>query len=111
MILCYAHNNMLLIEINCSRFNASTGSMGSLGGTVARSIESRGIVSGPSVGNLVSSGGGSSGGHSLAALSSAVAATHNTNSLFMANSIQATAAATQQRAVVNEMLRHMQGLG
>ncbi|XP_071524625.1 CCR4-NOT transcription complex subunit 2-like isoform X2 [Panulirus ornatus] len=85
------------------------GIMGSLGGTVARSIESRGIVSGPSVGNLVSSGGGSSGGPSLAALSSAVAATHNTNSLFMANSIQATAA-TQQRAV-SEMLRHMQGLG
>lgn len=83
--------------------------MGSLGGTVARSIESRGIVSGPSVGNLVSSGGGSTGGPSLAALSSAVAATHNTNSLFMANSIQATAA-TQQRAV-SEMLRHMQGLG
>lgn len=92
------------------KISVSTGSMGSLGGTVARSIESRGIVSGPSVGNLVSSGGGSSGGHSLAALSSAVAATHNTNSLFMANSIQATAA-TQQRAVVNEMLRHMQGLG
>lgn len=84
--------------------------MGSLGGTVARSIESRGIVSGPSVGNLVSSGGGSTGGPSLAALSSAVAATHNNNnSLFMANSIQATAA-TQQRAV-SEMLRHMQGLG
>ncbi|KAK8722289.1 hypothetical protein OTU49_012354 [Cherax quadricarinatus] len=83
--------------------------MGSLGGTVARSIESRGIVSGPSVGNLVSSGGGGSGGPSLAALSSAVAASHNTNSLFMANSIQATAA-TQQRAV-SEMLRHMQGLG
>ncbi|XP_053651638.1 CCR4-NOT transcription complex subunit 2 isoform X3 [Cherax quadricarinatus] len=85
------------------------GIMGSLGGTVARSIESRGIVSGPSVGNLVSSGGGGSGGPSLAALSSAVAASHNTNSLFMANSIQATAA-TQQRAV-SEMLRHMQGLG
>ncbi|XP_045623003.1 CCR4-NOT transcription complex subunit 2 isoform X2 [Procambarus clarkii] len=85
------------------------GIMGSLGGTVARSIESRGIASGPSVGNLVSSGGGGSGGPSLAALSSAVAATHNTNSLFMANSIQATAA-TQQRAV-SEMLRHMQGIG
>lgn len=99
-------------EYIIKKVNTSTGSMGSLGGTVARSIESRGIVSGPSVGNLVSSGGGSSGGHSLAALSSAVAASHNTNSLFMANSIQATAAAaTQQRAVVNEMLRHMQGLG
>lgn len=81
--------------------------MGSLGGTVARSIESRGIASGPSVGSLVSSGSGSSGGSSLAALSSAVAATQNTNSLFMANSIQT---ATQQRAVT-DMLRHMQGLG
>lgn len=109
LVIFYKENIQNFIELYVSNLICIADIMGSLGGTVARSIESRGIVSGPSVGNLVSSGGGSTGGPSLAALSSAVAATHNTNSLFMANSIQATAA-TQQRAV-SEMLRHMQGLG
>ncbi|KAK7084383.1 CCR4-NOT transcription complex subunit 2 [Halocaridina rubra] len=79
------------------------GIMGSLGGTVARSIESRGIVSGPSVGSLVSSGGAGSteSRPGLAALSLAMAATHNSNSLYMPN----------KQPSVKNMLRQMQGLG
>ena len=86
--------------------------MGSLGGSVARNVESRGIVSGQSVtqlANRVSSSTSTStstseGGGTLAALTSAaVGAQPNPNSFFMANSIQA---ATQQRAV-NDMIRHL----
>ncbi|XP_076039425.1 uncharacterized protein LOC143024475 [Oratosquilla oratoria] len=104
------------------------GSMGSLGGSVAQSVESRGVVSGPSIRQFLNSAGGSAssgsstntGGTSVsssantssgvgvansAAVFSAVAASH-ANSLLMANSIPAP----QQRAV-SDMIRQMQGLG
>lgn len=95
--------------------------MGSLGGSVARSLESRSIGNGPSISQLVASSGGSGGierstdrlvgGLSSSTVAAAAGAplphtTGSISSLFMAtNTIQ-----TQQRAV-NDMLRHIQGMG